>query len=74
MILQVKVKPNAKKALLEERLDGTWIAHVNAVPVDGKANARLIEIVAEHFGVRKNQVSIRTGAAAKLKLLHVEMD
>jgi uncharacterized protein (TIGR00251 family) len=71
-MIQVKIKPNAKKASLEERPDGTWVAHVNAPAVDGKANARLIEIVAKHFGVRRSAVAIQVGATSRLKLVRID--
>jgi len=70
--LEVRVKPNAKVASLEEQPDGTWIARVKAPPVEGKANEALIALVAEHFGVRKAQVSIRLGASSRLKRMEVE--
>jgi uncharacterized protein (TIGR00251 family) len=70
--LRVKVKPNAREADLSELEDGTWLARVKAPPVDGKANAALIALVAKHFGVRKAQVSIKSGASARVKLVSVE--
>lgn len=69
--LEVRVKPNAKTAGLEEQPDGTWIARVKAPPVEGKANEALIALVAEHFGVRKAQVMIRIGASGRLKQLEI---
>ncbi len=72
MVIQVKVKPNARVAKFEELADGTWIAHVKATPVDGKANEKLIAIVAEHFGVSKSDVSIQTGKSSRIKRLRIE--
>lgn len=69
--LEVRVKPNAKTAGLEEQPDGTWVAKVKAPPVEGKANEALIALVAEHFGVRKAQVTIRVGASGRLKQLEI---
>jgi len=69
--LEVRVKPNAKVAGLEQQPDGTWIARVKAPPVEGKANEALIALVAEHFGVRKAQVTIRIGASGRLKQLEI---
>jgi len=70
--LQVKVKPNARASLLEQQPDGTWLAKIKAQPVDGKANEELVRVVAEHFGVRKAQVSIKSGASGRMKLVQVE--
>lgn len=71
MIVQVKVKPNSKRSMLEQQSDGTWLACVKSPPVDGKANAELIRLVAEQFGVTKSSVSIRTGAGGRLKLVEI---
>ena len=45
---------------LEQLADGTWLATLKAPPVDGKANAELIALVARQFGQPKSRVSIRT--------------
>ena len=70
--LQVKVRPNARAAVLEPCADGTWLARLKAPPVEGRANEELIALVARHFGVRRNQVSIRAGASARTKLLRID--
>ena len=66
--LQIKVKPGARVSSLDE-LDGAWLAQLKAPPVDGKANAELIALVAERFGCRKNQVTIKAGAGGRTKLV-----
>jgi uncharacterized protein (TIGR00251 family) len=57
---------------LEEQNDGTWLARIKSTPVDGKANAELIALVAQHFGLRKAQVSIRSGASGRTKLIEID--
>jgi len=52
--------------------DGSWTARIQAPPVDGKANAALIALVARHFGVAKSAVSIKSGAASRSKRVVVE--
>jgi len=69
--LRIKVKPNARHPGLEELSDGTWLARVAAPPVDGKANEELMRLIAEHFNVRKAQVSIKSGASGRLKLVQI---
>ena len=69
--LRVKVKPNARTEELLALDDGSFAAHVKALPVDGKANAALIALVARHFGLRKAQVSIKSGASGRLKLVQI---
>lgn len=70
--IRVKVKPNARASQLEQLADGTWLALIKAPPVDGKANEELVGLVARHFGLRKAQVTIRSGASGRLKLVQVE--
>lgn len=70
--IRVKVKPGCRTSQLEASDDGTWLARVKAPPVDGKANAELAALVAKHFGVRKAQVTIKSGASGRVKLVQIE--
>ena len=72
--LRVKVKPNARVAMLEKMSDGTWLARVKALPVDGKANEELVALIARQFNRRKSQVSVRTGSSGRVKLVNIEDD
>ena len=69
--LRIKVKPNSRVEELTLLADGSYVARVKALPVDGKANAALIALVAEHFGLRKSAVSIKSGAAGPFKLVRI---
>lgn len=70
--LRLKVKPGSRVEQLLELDDGSWLARIKAPPVDGKANAALIALVARHFGLRKAQVHIKSGAAGRSKLVQLE--
>jgi uncharacterized protein (TIGR00251 family) len=71
-VIRVKVKPNAKASALEQAADGSWFAQLKSPPVDGKANAELIALVAKHFGCRKANVTIKSGASGRMKLVEIE--
>jgi uncharacterized protein (TIGR00251 family) len=71
-IIQVKVTPRARQSSLTQQPDGTWSAKLKSPPVDGKANAELIALVAEQFGCKKAAVSIRAGASGRMKLVRVK--
>ena len=71
-IILVKVKPNARNGALLMQDDGSWLAQVNAAPVDGQANAALIALVAKHFGVQRSQVRIKTGSSGRLKRVQID--
>jgi len=73
--LQIKVKPNARESVLTEPAEGNlWSARLKAPPVDGKANEELIALVARHFACKRNQVLIKTGAGARIKLIQIVDD
>lgn len=72
MLLQIKVKPNARVSELVHEPDGTWLARLKSPPVDGKANAELIALVAKHLKCPKSSVSIKSGAGGRLKLVKVD--
>jgi uncharacterized protein (TIGR00251 family) len=72
-VIQVKVKPNSRVSVLEEREDGIWLAQVKSPPVDGKANEELIALVAKHFQCRKSDVSIKAGASGRVKLVRIDV-
>jgi uncharacterized protein (TIGR00251 family) len=71
MIIQIKVKPNSRASRLEQNEDGTWLAQLKSPPVDGKANEELITLVAGHFSRRKSDVSIKSGASSRTKLVQI---
>ena len=65
-------RSSARASSLEQMPDGTWQAKLKAPPVDGKANAELIVLVAEHFKCPKAAVSIKAGASGRNKLVKVQ--
>ena len=72
VLLQVRVKPRSRTAELVRAPDGTWIARLKAPPVDGKANAELIALVAAHLKCPKAAVSIKSGTTGRLKIVKVD--
>ncbi len=71
--IQVKVKPNSKKSLLEETAEGPWLAHIKSPPVDGKANQELISLLSEHFRCPKGAILIKSGMSSRTKLVQIHI-
>lgn len=71
-ILQIRVKPRSKVSQLSRTAENKWMAQLKSPPVEGKANAELIALVADHFSCPKAAVSIKSGASGRLKLVKVE--
>jgi hypothetical protein len=72
MFIQFRVKPGARVSVIEQAEDGTWTASLKSPPVDGKANAELIALVARHFKCAKSAVSIRSGVSGRMKQVRIE--
>lgn len=69
--LRIRVIPNARRTEFRDDGDGHWTARVTAPPVDGKANAAVIALVAEHWKVPKRNVTIVRGETARIKIVEV---
>jgi len=70
-VITVRAKPRSSVSALEREAAGNWVARLRSSPVDGKANAELIALVAKHFGCARSSVSVVSGATARLKLVRI---
>jgi uncharacterized protein (TIGR00251 family) len=52
--------------------DGAIKIRLAAPPVDGAANAALIEFVAERLGLAKSRVRLVSGTSSRRKVLEIE--
>lgn len=71
MRITVRVKPGAKSDSITAASTGYQVT-LKAQPVDGKANVALIALLAKHFGVRKRDVSVRSGHGSRIKIVDIE--
>jgi uncharacterized protein (TIGR00251 family) len=71
MRLKVRVIPRAKRAVVEAASDGGLRVRVTQPPEDGRANAAVIELVAQHFGVPKRAVTIVRGTTSRQKVVEI---
>jgi uncharacterized protein (TIGR00251 family) len=71
VILTITVKPNARDSVLAQDAEGRWSARLRAPPVDGKANAALLALVAAHFGCPPSKVRLVGGAGSRTKRVDV---
>lgn len=70
-VIQVKVRPSARVSAFAQNDDGSFTAQLKAPPVDGKANAELIALIAKHFQVPRSAITIKSGAGARMKLVAI---
>jgi uncharacterized protein (TIGR00251 family) len=71
VMLTVRVLPRASRNQVVGVEQGAIKIRLTAPPVEGAANAALIELVAEWLGVRKSAVSIVSGESARHKRVQV---
>jgi len=68
----VMVKPLAKKESIEQRSDSDFVVSLHAPANEGKANNRLIELLAEYFHIAKSNIRILRGQKSRRKLIEVD--
>lgn len=71
MTVQIKVQANARRNVVEPLPDGSLKVSVAAPAVEGKANAKVCDLLAAHFGVAKSRVRIRRGTRSSRKLIDI---
>ncbi|MGC9310531.1 MAG: DUF167 domain-containing protein [Candidatus Aenigmatarchaeota archaeon] len=71
MEVRIRVVPNASKDEVIEEPDGSLKVRVAARAVEGKANRAVIEVLAKHFGIRKNKIEILRGEKGREKVVSV---
>lgn len=75
ILLTVRLTPRASRDSIDGLRQGPAGQHVQArvraVPEDGRANAALVELVADEIGVPKSTVAVVAGHTRRLKSLHI---
>lgn len=67
----VLVQPRASRAKVGPLHDGRLKVAVTSPPVDGEANAAVIELIAKTLGVARGAVEVIAGASSRRKTLRV---
>ncbi len=73
MRISIAVTANSKAPAVVKVDDENYKVRVNAPALEGRANVRLIEILADHFGVPKSRIKILRGLSSRKKTVDVEM-
>ncbi len=67
--IQVKVVPSSSKDVIMGWLGESLKVKVQAPPEKGKANAAVIELIAQRLGIDKSQIEIASGHSSPIKVL-----
>jgi len=70
---RIHVKPGSRKGpLVEQGADDLLTVFVKERAIDGAANEGVVAALASHFKVRKGDVQIVSGHAARIKTIEVD--
>jgi uncharacterized protein (TIGR00251 family) len=69
--LELLVQPRASRTRVVGEHDGRLKLQLAAPPVDGEANAALVEFLARTLGVRKGEVTVLRGETGRRKTVRV---
>ena len=72
VLIAVKVTPNAPKDAIIGWEGGRLRVRIRAVPEKGKANAHLLEFLANQLGIAKSNLSIASGKTSQLKRVRID--
>lgn len=64
--------PRAARSGLAGTRDGVLLVRLNAPPVEGAANAALVDLLAETLRVPKRAITIISGKRSRLKRVRIE--
>ena len=71
IILTLHVQPGAKRTETAGIHDGALKIRVAAPPVEGQANARLLDFLKKTFEVPSSQVILKQGSAGRRKVVEI---
>jgi len=71
MKFTVIVKANSRKNSVQVQDDGGLLVHVNVPPIEGRANKKVIELLAKFLNKPKSRFSIRSGQKSRFKVVEV---
>jgi uncharacterized protein (TIGR00251 family) len=68
---EVHAKPRARKSRIVGERDEALVVQLAAPPVDGAANAELVELLASALSLPKRDVTLARGETGRVKLVEV---
>jgi len=71
VVIAVRVVPRAGRSGIAGTRDGALLVRLNAAPVEGAANAELIEVIAKALDVPRRAVTIASGERSRQKRVRV---
>jgi uncharacterized protein (TIGR00251 family) len=71
IVIAVRVIPRARRSGVAGTRGGALLVRLNAAPVDGAANAELIDVLAGVLGVPRRAITIAAGDRSRSKRVRI---
>jgi len=71
MRVEIKVQPKSSKKEILKTGPDTYKVYMFEPAVEGKANKRLIEMLADYFETKKNRIKILSGSKSRDKIIEI---
>lgn len=70
--ISVKLQPRSSRNQVVGREGDSYRIKVTAPPVDGKANAALVKLLAKKLGIPPKKIDILSGHTSRLKTIRIQ--
>jgi uncharacterized protein len=71
MRIELRVIAKAKREEVQKISENTYRIKVTAPPEKGKANKRVVELLSEELGIKKQDIRIVSGATNSRKIVEI---
>jgi uncharacterized protein (TIGR00251 family) len=67
VVISIRAQPNARKTAVSGEHGGALKVTVAAPPEDGRANAAIVELLRNYFGLKRSQIELISGLTSRNK-------
>lgn len=72
MLVKVKVFPNSKKQLVEQKTEDSFKVYIKSKPEKGEANREVLDLLSGFFHIPKTDIKIIKGHKQPHKILEIK--
>ncbi len=73
MKIIIKAKPSSREDKIEKIDESNYTISIKAPPVNGKANAAIIKLLAHYFNVSPSLIEIISGHMTRTKIVEINL-
>lgn len=69
--IDCRITPRSGRNTIKGCREGTLLVAIDAPPIDGRANAALVEFFSEFLGIPKSRIEIKSGLRGRQKRISI---